>query len=122
MSCSNQCDGDYLPAVSDVFPPIVTGDTLPEALAFTISDQGSTLDIVTIDFKLDPAASTPDLTLSSEDSEITITSTSGTWAFTVPAFVVSLAAGDYFYHLSTFDDGGAKRTWITGVWQIGKSI
>lgn len=121
MPCD--CQESYLPQECNVFLPIVSGDFYPEGLRFVLSGMDQTLEGVEIEFKADPASSTGDLMLSTENGRITIEDdTPDSWTWLVPAFEVTLPAATYFYQVKCIYGGGKIRTFITGELPVTLSI
>lgn len=117
------CPETYLPITLNVFPAITSGDMYPTGLEFREDAEDADLASVTCIFYADPAQTSPSLTLSSALGTITIDSaTAGDWIFTIPAFVMSLAAGNYFYHVRTIDVEGAKRTILNGILTVAPAL
>lgn len=128
MSCSVSSCGEcgavsYLPANADIFPPIVTGQVMPEIIKVLVSQQGANLERAYIHFKSDPDGPI-NLTLDSDvDSQIELTQPlAGTWEITIPSFTVSLPKESYIYQFWTVDSDGFNRCLLTGIWEITSSF
>jgi hypothetical protein len=117
------CPETYLPVTFDMFPAITSGDMYPTGLELREDGEDQTLASVSLVFKRDPSQTTPDLTLSSSNGGITIdSSVANNWIYTIPAFVVSLSAADYFFQLRTTDGMGAIRTAIIGTLTVNPAL
>lgn len=120
MSC---CQESYLPVNFDVFLPIVTGDTYPEGIRFTEDGIDQVLTAVEIEFKSNPAMQIGEFTLSTGNGGITMDSTAANnWDVSVPAFLVSLSAGDYFYQIKFTYGTGKVITLVSGTLTVEPSI
>lgn len=103
-------------------PPVIKGDTFPGIGMIRIKISGepppNTLVSARLQFRsVLGSTGTPSLELSTDSGGIVITS-STLWEMNIPAFVVNLAAGTYYYDLETQDDEGTIRTYLKGSWTI----
>lgn len=114
---------EWTPEQFDLFPTIVHGDTTPEGIRITISEDHGTLQSVEVIVKTSADAASSSLELTSGAGEITITTaTAGSWDFLILPFEATPPAGDYVLALRTTNTDGADRTWIEGNWTIKPKI
>jgi hypothetical protein len=117
MSC------EWTPEQFNLLPTITHGDTTPEAIRVTISDDHGTLSAVELIVKTSADAGSSSLELKSADEQITITTaTAGAWDFRIEKFEATPAPGDYVIALRTTNTDGEDRTWIEGVWTVTPKI
>lgn len=117
MTC---CEETYAPAYFDLFLPIAAGDSYPESISVAEDEIDLTLNRVLIEFRIDPASESADLSLDSEDDQITITSGSSlAWDFTILDFTSPAVAGDYSFKVVCFcGEDDRRRTIIAGNFQV----
>jgi len=114
---------EWTPEQCDIFPTITHGDTTPEALRITITEDHGTLQSVEAIFKETRESASSSLELKSADEEITITTTTeGAWDFLIEKFEATPAAGDYVFAIRTTNTAGEDRTWIEGNWTVTPKI
>jgi hypothetical protein len=99
-----------------------SGDTFPgiPAIQILINGEAPTFPIASarIHFRrIRGSAGTPDLELSTTNLGIEITD-APTWILHIPAFLVELVPGTYYYDLETTDSEDTVRTYVSGSWKI----
>ena len=115
---------DFLPKTYNP-PAAVTGDTYDGFSITGITIDGAnpsnTLASVRLQFRTAPDATTAALELTSAAADITIDD-SATWAITIEAFTISLAAGRYYYDIEFTDSAGLIRTYVAGSWRVDQDV
>lgn len=111
-------------AVEYNFPDHIKNDTF-NAQPFSVSRNGSAINLtgatIAMMLRLVKTQASPDLSLSTATSGITIT-TAVDGEFEIDEQVISIDAGIYFYDLQLTESGGKVTTLQQGTWTITQDV
>lgn len=116
MTCDTEQCGNSLIEL----PSAVSGDTWDGITEASLSSTGTQFadTLAAVEMKFFPSGSeTASLTLSSADSEITI-SDAANWGFVVEPLTMTLAAGQYYWTMRFTDSADRAKTWLSGTIEI----
>lgn len=107
------------------FPEHIKGDTF-DGYTFTLSLNDLPIDLtgasIIMELKKFKEQTTADLTLSTNNSKISILSPSTDGKFQIIPQIIDISAFNYFYDIQITFSSGVVKTYIEGRWRIKQDI